>query len=119
MKYNRKLLSATVIALLLSSNIVSAETEQDSTAGAMIAGGAATWGVASLAAWAAPAVVAHSSGMAIMWSGTGYVAGTIGAASATVAALPLVAAAGAGVAIAGAGYYIYDNYVEDDEETPK
>ena len=119
MKYNRKLLPATVIALFLSSNIVSAETEQDSTAGAMIAGGAATWSVASLAAWAAPAVVAHSSGMAIMWSGTGYVAGTIGAASATVAALPLVAAAGAGVAIAGAGYYIYDKYVEEDEETPK
>jgi len=123
MKYKRIILPATALALMLSSGIALAETETptetDSTAEVMMAGGAATWSVASLAAWAAPAVVAHSSGAAIMWSGAGYVAGTIGLASATVAALPFVAAAGAGVALAGAGYYVYDNYVEDKEETPK
>ena len=88
-----------------------------------IGAGVATATVAGVAAAATPAVVAHSSGMAIMYSGAGYVAGTIGMAAGTVALLPAIAIGGAAVAT-GAVIYKYSDdigawYTEtfDSEET--
>jgi hypothetical protein len=109
MKY---LLLATSLLVPVS---VSAETED-----ALIGAGAATAALASTAAVAAPAVVAHSSGMAIMYSGAGYVAGTIGATAGFVAMLPAIAIGGAAVAT-GAVIYKYSDeigewYVEWSED---
>ena len=78
--------------------------EELETEDVIIGAGIGTAAIASLATAAAPAVVAHSSGMAIMWSGTGYVAGTIGLGAATVAALPIIATVGAVTAV---GAYAY------------
>ena len=78
--------------------------EELETEDVIIRAGIGTAAIASLATAAAPAVVAHSSGMAIMWSGTGYVAGTIGLGAATVAALPVIATVGA---VTAGGAYAY------------
>ena len=67
---------------------------EDVVAGA----GAGVWAAATIASWAAPTAVAHSSGMAILYSGAGYVAGTIGLGAATIAALPIIATVGAATA---------------------
>jgi len=75
-----------------------------------IGAGVATATVAGIASAAAPAVVAHSSGMAIMYSGAGYVAGTIGMAAGTVALLPAVAVGGVAVAT-GAVIYKYSDEI--------
>ena len=79
----------------------------------IIGAGIGTAAIASLATAAAPAVVAHSSGMAIMWSGTGYVAGTIGLGAATVAALPIIATVGA-VTAGGAFAYKYRHAIVNE-----
>ena len=78
--------------------------EEMQTEDVVMGAGIGTAAIASMAAAAAPAVVAHSSGMAIMWSGTGYVAGTIGLGAATVAALPVIATVGA---VTAGGAYAY------------
>ena len=59
---------AAALALLALSVPVSAEPED-----VAIAAGAGVAATATVAATAAPAVVAHSSGLAIMYSGGGYV----------------------------------------------
>jgi len=73
-----------------------------------IGAGAATAVVATAAAASAPAVVAHSSDLAIMYSGAGYVAGSIGATAGFVALLPAIAVGGAAIA-AGAAVYKYSD----------
>jgi len=88
----------------LPAYIVEMPREELQTEDVIMGAGIGTAAIASMAAAAAPAVVAHSSGMAIMWSGTGYVAGTIGLGAATVAALPVIAAAGA---VTAGGAYAY------------
>lgn len=70
----------------------------------LIGAGAATAAVAGTVAAAAPIAVAHSSGAMILYSGAGYVAGTIGVGAATVAALPVIAVGGAAVAVGAAAY---------------
>ena len=87
--------------------------EELETEDVIIGAGIGTAAIASLATAAAPAVVAHSSGMAIMWSGTGYVAGTIGLGAATVAALPIIATVGA-VTAGGAFAYKYRHAIVDE-----
>jgi hypothetical protein len=88
----------------LPAHMVVMPREELQTEDVVMGAGIGTAAIASMAAAAAPAVVAHSSGMAIMWSGTGYVAGTIGLGAATVAALPVIAAAGA---VTAGGAYAY------------
>ena len=87
--------------------------EELETEDVIIGAGIGTAAIASLATAAAPAVVAHSSGMAIMWSGTGYVAGTIGLGAATVAALPIIATVGA-VTAGGAFAYKYRHTIVEE-----
>ena len=87
--------------------------EELETEDVIIGAGIGTAAIASLATAAAPAVVAHSSGMAIMWSGTGYVAGTIGLGAATVAALPIIATVGA-VTAGGAFAYKYRHAIVNE-----
>ena len=87
--------------------------EELETEDVIIGAGIGTAAIASLATAAAPAVVAHSSGMAIMWSGTGYVAGTIGLGAATVAALPIIATVGA-VTAGGAFAYKYRHAIVEE-----
>ena len=74
----------------------------------VIGAGATAAVVATAAAASTPAVVAHSSGMAIMYSGAGYVAGTIGTAAGVVALLPAIAIGGAVIAT-GAAVYKYSD----------
>ena len=69
--------------------------------------------MAGIASWALPAAVAHSSGGAIIYSGAGYVAGTMGLAAGTVAALPFIAA---GAAAVGTGAVVYKYYGEEIDE---
>ena len=88
----------------LPAHMVVMPREEMQTEDVVIGAGIGTAAIASLASAAAPAVVAHSSGMAIMWSGTGYVAGTIGLGAATVAALPVIATVGA---VTAGGAYAY------------
>ena len=87
--------------IMIEENKIVAEQETSTEDVIMGAGGATTL-IASVASWAAPMVVTHSSGAAIMYSGAGYVAGTIGLGAATVAALPIIATAG--VVTAGGAY---------------
>ena len=88
----------------LPAYMVEMPREELQTEDVIMGAGIGTAAIASMAAAAAPAVVAHSSGMAIMWSGTGYVAGTIGLGAATVAALPVIATVGA---VTAGGAYAY------------
>ena len=106
--------------LLLAASLLVPVTASAETEDALIGAGAATAALASTAAVATPAVVAHSSGMAIMYSGAGYVAGTIGATAGFVAMLPAIAIGGAAVAT-GAVIYKYSDeigewYVEWSED---
>ena len=76
----------------------------------VIGASAGTGLMAGIASWALPAAVAHSSGGAIIYSGAGYVAGTMGLAAGTVAALPFIAA---GAAAVGTGAVVYKYYGEE------
>lgn len=102
----RTLLAAFIV--LTAINVKATETEDIVIATAV---GAGT--VATVAAAAAPVVVAHSSGAMIMYSGAGYVAGTIGMAAGTVAALPVIAV---GALAIGSGAVIY-KYRDDIAKT--
>ena len=102
----KTLLTAAIV--LTATNVKAAETEDIVIATAV---GAGT--VATVAAAAAPVVVAHSSGAMIMYSGAGYVAGTIGVAAGTVAVLPVIAV---GAAVVGTGAVIY-KYSDDIAKT--
>ena len=97
-------------ASLVAMMPTKAEENEMATEDVLIGAGAATATVAGVAAAATPAVVAHSSGMAIMYSGAGYVAGTIGMAAGTVALLPAIAIGGAAVAT-GAVIYKYSDEI--------
>lgn len=99
-----KKLSALVLGLAMAAPV--AADPEDVIVGA----GAAVATTAAVAAAATPAVVAHSSGMAIMYSGAGYVAGTIGMAAGTVALLPAIAVGGAALA-GGALLYKYSDEI--------
>jgi len=83
------------------------------TVDTVIGASAGTGLMAGLASWALPAAVAHSSGGAIIYSGAGYVAGTMGLAAGTVAALPFIAA---GAAAVGTGAVVYKYYGEEIDE---
>jgi hypothetical protein len=86
-----------------------AENEwSDSTVDTLLGVSIGTATTATLAAWALPAAVAHSSGAAILYSGAGYVAGSMGLAAGTVVALPLIAAAAVGTGVAVASYKYKD-----------
>jgi hypothetical protein len=102
----KTLLTAAIV--LTAPNVKAAETEDIVIATAV---GAGT--VATVAAAATPVVVAHSSGAMIMYSGAGYVAGTIGVAAGTVAVLPVIAV---GAAVVGTGAVIY-KYSDDIAKT--
>ena len=111
MKIGEAVLKKTLLAaaiVLTATNVKAAETEDIVIATAV---GAGT--VATVAAAAAPVVVAHSSGAMIMYSGAGYVAGTIGVAAGTVAVLPVIAV---GAAVVGTGAVIY-KYSDDIAKT--
>ena len=97
---------AMIAALPMTAN--STETED-----VVIAASAATVATATIASVAAPAAILHSSGAMIMYSGAGYVAGTIGVAAGTVAALPVIAV---GAAAVGTGAVIY-KYSDDIAKT--
>jgi len=79
----------------------------------VIGASAGTSLMAGIASWALPAAIAHSSGGAILYSGAGYVAGTMGLAAGTVAALPFIAA---GAAAVGTGAVVYKYYGEEIDE---
>ena len=99
--------------MLEDANIVyQPESKEAVTTDTVVGASAATWGLASLASWALPTAVAHSSGGAILYSGAGYVAGTMGAAATTVAMLPFIAA---GAAVVGTGAVVYKYYGDDIE----
>ena len=84
----------------------------DSTVDTLLGVSIGTATTATLAAWALPAAVAHSSGAAILYSGAGYVAGSMGLAAGTVVALPLIAAAAVGTGVAVATYKYKDEIGE-------
>lgn len=84
----------------------------DSTVDTMIGMSIGTATVATLASWALPAAVAHSSGTMILISGGGYVAGTIGTAAVFTAALPLIAAGAIGTGVAYVSYKYKDDIAE-------
>ena len=89
---------------------VVAPAPQAATLDTVIGAAAGTSVVAGVASWALPAAVAHSSGAAIVYSGAGYVAGTMGLAAGTIAALPFIAA---GAAAVGGGAIVYKYYGEE------
>ena len=105
----KNIVIATAVTALMSAPVM-AEENKVSPEDVAIGAGVATATVAGVAAAATPAVVAHSSGMAIMYSGAGYVAGTIGMAAGTVALLPAIAVGGAAVAT-GAVIYKYSDKI--------
>ena len=92
--------------------IVLDEEKDDTVEDMMIGAGAATAALAGTVAAAAPIAVAHSSGAMILYSGAGYVAGTIGIGAATVAALPAIAITGAAIAGTAAVYKHRDDIAE-------
>lgn len=91
---------------------VEEENKELVTTDTVIGAAAGTWGLASLASWALPSALLHSSGGTILYSGAGYVAGTMGAAATTVALLPVIAT---GAAVVGTGAVIYKYYGDDIE----
>ena len=123
----------TIIATILAGQVATANAfgpgpapetaivaeQETSTADKIIGFGSGVSAAAGLAAWATPAAVAHSSGMAILWSGTGYVAGTIGMTAATVAALPAIAIGGTVVAVGATAYKYSDEIAEAYDATVK
>jgi len=116
MKHN--LIAAALLTLPLTANAIGPapnitfEEKEVATVDTVIGASAGTWGMATVAAWALPSALAHSSGGAILYSGAGYVAGTMGAAATTVALLPVIAA---GAAVVGTGAVVYKYYGDDIE----
>ena len=98
---------------LLDKDIIMTTEKEVATVDTVIGASAGTGLMAGLASWALPAAVAHSSGGAIIYSGAGYVAGTMGLAAGTVAALPFIAA---GAAAVGTGAVVYKYYGEEIDE---
>jgi len=100
--------TATLIAILAASNAQAdiAVDNDIATVDTVIGASAGVGVMATISSWALPAALAHSSGGAILYSGAGYVAGSMGVAAGTVAALPFIAI-GAGAVGAGAAVYKY------------
>lgn len=92
---------------------MSKEEKSGATVDTVIGASAGTGLMAGLASWALPSALVHSSGGAIIYSGAGYVAGTMGAAATTVAALPFIAA---GAVAVGTGAVVYKYYGDDIEK---
>ena len=104
--------TATLLAVLAASN-AQAEiiADQDVALVDTVIGASAGVGLmATISAWALPTALAHSSGGAILYSGAGYVAGTMGVAAGAVAALPFIAI---GAGAVGAGAVVYKYYGEE------
>lgn len=93
--------AAAAVALLAAAIAPNAMADAEDIAIGAGAGAAVT---ATIASVAAPAAIAHSSGAAILYSGAGYVAGTMGAAATTVALLPFIAVGGAAIATGALAY---------------
>jgi len=111
---NKIIAVAVLSALPMSVNAIGPapivkETEI-ATVDTVIGAAAGTSLMAGVASWALPAALAHSSGGAILYSGAGYVAGTMGVAAGTVAALPFIAA---GAVAVGTGAVVYKYYGEE------
>ncbi len=106
--------TAVLIALPMSVNAIGpapeVEEQEVATVDTVIGAAAGTGLMAGVASWALPAALAHSSGGAILYSGAGYVAGTMGLAAGTVAALPFIAA---GAAAVGTGAVVYKYYGDE------
>ena len=94
---------------LLEDKGITVEKEV-ATVDTVIGASAGTGLMAGIASWALPTAIAHSSGGAIIYSGAGYVAGTMGVAAGTVAALPFIAA---GAAAVGTGAVVYKYYGDE------
>ena len=99
-------------AIPITAEILPEHEWSDSTVDTLLGVSIGTATTATLAAWALPAAVAHSSGAAILYSGAGYVAGSMGLAAGTVVALPLIAAAAVGTGVAVATYKYKDEIGE-------
>ena len=99
-------------AIPITAEILPENEWSDSTVDTLLGVSIGTATTATLAAWALPAAVAHSSGAAILYSGAGYVAGSMGLAAGTVVALPLIAAAAVGTGVAVATYKYKDEIGE-------
>jgi len=111
----KKVIATAVLATLpMSVNAIgpapTVKEQEVATVDTVIGAAAGTGVMAGLASWALPAAVAHSSGGAILYSGAGYVAGTMGLAAGTVAALPFIAA---GAVAVGTGAVVYKYYGEE------
>jgi len=106
--------TAVLVALPMSVNAIGpapiVKEQEVATVDTVIGAAAGTGVMAGLASWALPAALAHSSGGAILYSGAGYVAGTMGLAAGTVAALPFIAA---GAVAIGTGAVVYKYYGEE------
>jgi hypothetical protein len=106
--------TAVLVALPMSVNAIGpapiVKEQEVATVDTVIGAAAGTGLMAGVASWALPAALAHSSGGAILYSGAGYVAGTMGLAAGTVAALPFIAA---GAAAVGTGAVVYKYYGEE------
>jgi len=106
--------TAVLVALPMSVNAIGpapiVKEQEVATVDTVIGAAAGTGVMAGLASWALPAALAHSSGGAILYSGAGYVAGTMGLAAGTVAALPFIAA---GAVAVGTGAVVYKYYGEE------
>jgi len=111
----KKVIATAVLATLpMSVNAIGpapiVKEQEVATVDTVIGAAAGTGVMAGLASWALPAALAHSSGGAILYSGAGYVAGTMGLAAGTVAALPFIAA---GAVAVGTGAVVYKYYGEE------
>ena len=115
----KKTILAIALATSMGANAIGSETkntdvqnEMDKT-DVLIGASAGTGLLAGFASWALPSALVHSSGGAILYSGAGYVAGTMGLAAGTVASLPFIAA---GAAVVGTGAVVYKYYGDDIAE---
>ena len=107
----RVIATAVLATLPMSVNAIGPapiiKEQEVATVDTVIGAAAGTGLMAGVASWALPAALAHSSGGAILYSGAGYVAGTMGVAAGTVAALPFIAA---GAVAVGTGAVVYKYY---------
>ena len=110
----RVIATAVLATLPMSVNAIGPapiiKEQEVATVDTVIGAAAGTGLMAGVASWALPAALAHSSGGAILYSGAGYVAGTMGVAAGTVAALPFIAA---GAVAVGTGAVVYKYYGEE------
>ena len=105
-----KRLIAIAVLVTLPLSVTAGEEKEVATVDTVIGASAGTSLMAGLASWALPSAIAHSSGGAIVYSGAGYVAGTMGLAAGTIAALPFIAA---GAVAVGTGAVVYKYYGDD------